>query len=493
VTNVAWLEAYLTSLTDVTSMIVSHDSSFLDNVCTHIIHYESRKLRRYKGNLSEFVKAVPAARSYYELGATSIKFVLPEPSFLEGVKSKDRAIMKLRDVSFGYAGADGVVGRTILSNVSVQCCLNSRVAVLGANGAGKSTMIKLLTGEMEPCEGDVWKHPNLRIAYVAQHAFHHLEMHLEKTPNEYIRWRYQIGEDRENLTKVDRVMTDEEERALQEPFKLEDGTKRVVDKLVGRRKLKRDYEYEVQWAGYRADETTWMPRDALELRGFGKLITEVDVKEAARLGMHSRPLTQAQVEKHLLDLGVDAEFGTHSHIRGLSGGQKVKVVLAAAMWQSPHMLILDEVGRRARGERARGRGEGFRARFDQPPPPFPCLLQPTNYLDRESLGALADAIKDYGGGVVMITHNREFSGALCPETWTVADGTLTSVGAPAALLEAAKLEWKRQETTVDALGNTVKVAAPKKKLSNKEKKKAAKVRAARRERGEEVSDTEEDE
>ena len=43
------------------------------------------------------------------------------------------------------------------------------------NGAGKSTMIKLLTGEMEPCEGIVWKHPNTRVAYVAQHAFHHVE------------------------------------------------------------------------------------------------------------------------------------------------------------------------------------------------------------------------------------------------------------------------------------------------------------------------------
>jgi ATPase subunit of ABC transporter with duplicated ATPase domains len=44
-----------------------------------------------------------------------------------------------------------------------------------ANGAGKSTLIKLLTGEMQPQEGAVWKHPNTRLAYVAQHAFHHLE------------------------------------------------------------------------------------------------------------------------------------------------------------------------------------------------------------------------------------------------------------------------------------------------------------------------------
>ena len=55
-----------------------------------------------------------------------------------------------------------------------------------------------------------------------------------------------------------------------------------------------------------------------------------------------------------------------------TGGQKVKVVLAAAMWNAPHMLVLDE---------------------------------PTNYLDRESLGALAAAIKEYGGGVVMISHH----------------------------------------------------------------------------------------
>lgn len=45
--NVKWLEEYLTGLDQVTSIIVSHDSSFLDNVCTDIIHYEDRKLRRY--------------------------------------------------------------------------------------------------------------------------------------------------------------------------------------------------------------------------------------------------------------------------------------------------------------------------------------------------------------------------------------------------------------------------------------------------------------
>ncbi len=81
----------------------------------------------------------------------------------------------------------------MLQGVTIQCSLNSRVAILGANGAGKSTMIKLLTGELEPESGIVWKHPNMRVAYVAQHAFHHVEQHLGKTPNEYIQWRCVAG------------------------------------------------------------------------------------------------------------------------------------------------------------------------------------------------------------------------------------------------------------------------------------------------------------
>ena len=65
--------------------------------------------------------------------------------------------------------------KNVISDVTIQCNLNSRIAILGANGAGKSTMVKALIGELEAQEGVVWKHPNLRVAYVAQHAFHHIE------------------------------------------------------------------------------------------------------------------------------------------------------------------------------------------------------------------------------------------------------------------------------------------------------------------------------
>ena len=50
--------------------------------------------------MSEFVKVRPEARSYYELAAASMKFALPEPGFLEGVKSKDRAILKMTRIGF---------------------------------------------------------------------------------------------------------------------------------------------------------------------------------------------------------------------------------------------------------------------------------------------------------------------------------------------------------------------------------------------------------
>ena len=46
------------------------------------------------------------------------------------------------------------------------------------------------------------------------------------------------------------------------------------------------------------------------------------------------------IAKHLKDLGIEEEFGNHAHIRGLSGGQKVKCVLAAATWMSPHIIVL---------------------------------------------------------------------------------------------------------------------------------------------------------
>ena len=456
-TNVAWLCDYLNNATNVSCIIVSHDSGFLDHVCTNIIHYESRKLKNYIGNLSKFVEKVETAKSYYQLEATQFKFKFPEPGFLEGVKTKEKAILKMEKVSYTYPGTE----RTIIQDASVYCSLNSRIGCIGPNGAGKSTLIKMLTGETEPTTGTVWKHPNLRFAYVAQHAFHHIESHLDKTPVEYIQWRFAPGEDREAQHKATRQVKEEETKAMKEAKTLApDGIQRKIESILARRKLKKDYEYEIQWVGLPIDQTSWLPRDVLEEMGFSKMVNEIDIKEAAAQGLLARPLTTANVQKHLEDLGLEAEFGTHSRMRGLSGGQKVKVVLAAASWQQPHIIILDE---------------------------------PTNYLDRDSLGALSQAIKEFGGGVVVISHNGEFIKSVAIETWTVGGGKVDVFNPNATLnLPREKVDFKQEDEVTDAFGNTIKIKGPKKKLSNKEKKVRDKMRKARRDRGEVVSESDEE-
>lgn len=451
VKNVAWLEGYLKSLTNVTSMIVSHDSGFLDNVCTHIVHYENRKLKSYKGNLSKFAESRPEAKAYYSLVEAVQTFTFPEPGFLEGVKSKDKAILKMSHINFTYPGAT----QQALFDISLQCSLNTRVAVIGPNGAGKSTMIKVLTGEVLSDNGETYKHPNLRVAYVAQHAFHHVEQHLEKTANEYIRWRYQFGEDKELLAKASRMMTDEDKKQLLKVVVIE-GEKRQIEYLCGRRKAKRSYEYEMKFVNVPVDLNDWASREKLEDWGFEKILQAYDDKEAAKEGAYTRPLTAANVEKHLKDVGLEPEFASHSRIKGLSGGQKVKVVLGACMWNQPHMLVLDE---------------------------------PTNYLDRDSLGAVAGAIGKYGGGVVIISHNREFTDHLCPERWLVDAGRMTIEGAKKTVI--AEIEIKEQETVMDGFGNVSKVKSTR-KLTRKEQKMKEKRIAEKIKNGEALSSDEED-
>ncbi|CAI4741218.1 AKR_collapsed_G0047220.mRNA.1.CDS.1 [Saccharomyces cerevisiae] len=192
--NVEWLVNYLNTC-GITSVIVSHDSGFLDKVCQYIIHYEGLKLRKYKGNLSEFVQKCPTAQSYYELGASDLEFQFPTPGYLEGVKTKQKAIVKVSNMTFQYPGTT----KPQVSDVTFQCSLSSRIAVIGPNGAGKSTLINVLTGELLPTSGEVYTHENCRIAYIKQHAFAHIESHLDKTPSEYIQWRFQTGEDRETM------------------------------------------------------------------------------------------------------------------------------------------------------------------------------------------------------------------------------------------------------------------------------------------------------
>jgi elongation factor 3 len=392
VANIKWLQDYLKTHTDITSLIVSHDSGFLDEVCTDILHYEQKKLKSYKGNLAEFVRQKPEAKTYYTLSAEIAPFKFPPPGILTGVKSNTRAILRMSDCTYTYPGAS----KPNLHNLSAHLTLSSRVAIIGPNGAGKSTLIKVLTGEVVPQEGKVEKHPNLRIGYIKQHALEHVEMHMEKTPNQYLQWRYANGDDREVMMKQTRILSDEDRAQMEVTIDMNDGKgPRKIETLIGRQKYKKTFQYEIKWVGWLPKHNSQISRETLMERGFQKLIQEYDDHEASREGLGFRKLEPKVISKHFEDVGLDPEIANHNEISGLSGGQKVKVVLAGAMWNNPHLLVLDE---------------------------------PTNFLDRESLGGLAVAIREYRGGVVMISHNEEFVGALCPEQWHVEAGRLTQKG-----------------------------------------------------------------
>ncbi len=178
-------------------------------------------------------------------------------------------------------------------------------------------------------------------------------------------------------------------------------------------------------------------------------------------------MTTGEIQKHLDCFGLEPAFAEHTRMGALSGGQKVKVVLGAGLWNLPHIVILDE---------------------------------PTNFLDRDSLGALALAIKEFKGGVFMISHNAEFYEALCPEKWILESGRLTVMGAEwmeevekarkkAEKLAAKQLNFNQEEEKKDALGNTIEPAPQEQKeLNRADKKRLQKLRKEMIKRGEDTYD-----
>merc|ERR1719159_1316048 len=214
----------------------------------------------------------------------------------------------------------------------------------------------------------------------------------------------------------------------------------VPDAILGRRQKKKEktFEYEVKWHLKPMESNCWVEKEILIKMGYKKLVEREDERQAAMAGLMTKQLTQKGVEKHLADFGVDAESASHTQISQLSGGLKVKVVLAASMWQNPHILILDE---------------------------------PTNYLDRDGLGALVLAIKDYEGGVLIISHNKEFCDGVATEKWIMNKGHLRIEGESVDTSAKTEEGNKGPEVVYDGAGNKIDVQ---KALSEKEKKKAIK-------------------
>merc|ERR1712060_250476 len=139
-------------------------------------------------------------------------------------------------------------------------------------------------------------------------------------------------------------------------------------------------------------------------------------------------------------MGVDPESASHTQINQLSGGMKVKIVLAAAMWQNPHVLILDE---------------------------------PTNYLDREGLGALVLAIQDYKGGVLIISHNKEFCDGVATDEGKTdgnagPDEVYDGAGNKIEIKKNLALSDKDKKKTIKDLEKKLKDGKKKKTLTDEE-------------------------
>ena len=194
-----------------------------------------------------------------------------------------------------------------------------------------------------------------------------------------------MGRDKELAAMATMEMTDEEKAAMT--------VKGNVCEILGRAMKGGSLCYEVRKWGDRPGVTRWEPKEFLKSSYVMKITRDFDEKlKASQSGLDIRPLTSAEVYAHLGDFGISTELAD-SKLKRMSGGQKSRLVLAAAMWTKPHVIALDE---------------------------------PTNYLDNETLAALTDALRKFKGGVLTVSHNAGFVADLCTDSWRVYQGKVVS-------------------------------------------------------------------
>ncbi|HTP38165.1 MAG TPA: ATP-binding cassette domain-containing protein [Steroidobacteraceae bacterium] len=324
---ILWLENWLREYPG-TLLLIAHDREFLDRVVNRVVNLEHGKAHAYRGNYSDFetqraaelseqsallvrqqreirhmesfVARFRASASKARQAQSRIKAlermqrIAPahvdssfEFSFAEPAKLP-RPLLALEDQSVGYGGVP------LLEHIRISISPGDRIALLGRNGAGKSTFMKLLAGELPALGGTRTEARDLKIGYFAQHQLEQLSLKDSALDN-----------------------------------------LRQIEKGLG------------------------LPRSAeQDLRDF-----------LAGFGFRG-----------------DRVF---EPIEPLSGGEKARLVLALIAWQKPNLLLLDE---------------------------------PTNHLDLEMRRALAVALQEYAGAVVMVSHDRHLLQTVADELHVVHGG-----------------------------------------------------------------------
>jgi len=323
-----WLEDHLAHYPR-TVIVISHDRDLLEGSVDQILHLERGKLTLYRGSYSSFeeqraaremldakqVKRQEAERKRlqdfvdrFKAKATKARQAQSRMKMLERMKPITALVTEdVREISFPppekmlsppIIAVDNVsVGydpkAPVLNRVTLRIDNDDRIALLGANGNGKSTLVKLLAGRLAPFSGRITRADKLSIAYFAQH---------------------QLDELNEDASTYDHVR-----------------------KLMG----------EAPEAKVRA--------------------------RAGAIGFSGK--------------AADTPAGK------LSGGEKARLLLGLATFFGPNMIILDE---------------------------------PTNHLDIDSRAALAEAINEFPGAVIMVSHDRYLIEACAERLWLVADRTVAN-------------------------------------------------------------------
>ena len=318
-----WLENYLANWSG-TMLVISHDRDLLNRAVNGIVHLEGGKLIRYQGNYDRFVRtrnehlAHQAAQRERQLAERKhmqafIDRFRAKASKARQAQSRIKMLAKMepiagvvegRTTTFHFPDASplpppivaldevvaGYNGRAVLDRLNLRIDMDDRIAILGANGNGKSTLVKILGDRLKPMGGELRKSAKLRVGYFAQHQAEELD--LDATP---------LGE-------------------------------------LGRR---------------------------------------MGISNATRL------------RGHLGRFGFGADKA-ETRIADLSGGEKARLLFCLMSIEAPHILLLDE---------------------------------PTNHLDVDAREALAEALNDFEGAVILVSHDANLIELVCDRLWLVAGGT----------------------------------------------------------------------